>query len=198
VTPRLYPRSWTELDTRAGEVLTRHARETGWTASLPVPIEDIVERTFGLHILWEPLEEGPGERVLAMLTPSERTVRMNELHLDGIFASQGPINYSLAHELGHWLFDAVPPEQGALFDAAGAPVFCRGGKDSADLREGNAERFAAALLLPRGLVPTGQLHLLSHDELREQALVYGVSLRALKIRLDQLSASSLPGQRPLS
>ncbi len=190
MTRKVYPRSWERLTDSAADVLRRYEAATGWTPSLPVPIEDIVERVFDLRILWEPIQENAGDIVLAMLVPEHRTIVVNETHADGILEAAGPLNFTFAHELGHWLFDAENPDQGRLFDDAGEPVFCRSSSvaDETDrIREGNANRFAASLLMPRALLPIDELRQMPYHELREEAARFGVSTQALQIRIDQLS-----------
>ncbi len=190
MTRSLFPRSYESLDVKAAEVLGRYSRRTGWTPVLPVPIEHIIETEYDLRILWNVIDEQPNEKILAMLEPSERRIVMNETHADvgGILANIGPVNFSLAHELGHWLFDAVSPDQGEMF-AVVEPVFCRGThstEEASRIREGNADRFAAALLMPRSLLPVADLAAMDDGQLRAAAESYGVSYQALCIKLDKL------------
>lgn len=183
------------LEQHAQVVLSRYAQKTGWTPSLPVPIEQIIELVYDLTISWEPIDEQPGEKILGMLTPATKTIVMNDVHADGILGAIGPTNFTLAHELGHWLFDADDPNQGELFDIAGEPVFCRGSDvedQAARNRERNADRFAAVLLLPGGLIDVGELDFLDSSELGHQAREWGVSRQTLEIRIEELSAPERP------
>jgi hypothetical protein len=169
-------------------IVDRHASLTGWTPSLPVPIEDILESVYDLRILWTEIEEGPGEQILGALVPSTRTVKMNERHLDGRLARMGPTNFTFAHELGHWLFDAGDPNQGALF-TDDTPVFCRGADDrhrDAVVRERNCDRFAARMLLPARFLDVEELARLRDDQLRDAARAWGVSATTLTIRIEEL------------
>jgi len=200
MTRPVFPRSWDALTKKANDILSAHSRRTGWVPSLPVPIETIVESDFDLRILWDDIEEPHGALILAMLEPEQRRIVVNERHAEGILAAVGPFNFTLAHELGHWLFDAVHPDQGQLFDVSGEPVFCRGAhalEESAKIREGNADRFAASVLLPRHLMPMEDLVAMNHDELRCRAIEYGVSAQALVIRVQQL-LNAHAAQLPLS
>ena len=184
----LYPRSYENVEAKAADVLNRYALRAGWPPGLPVPIEAIIETHFDLRILWEQIPEEPGEAILAMLVPAERRIVMNESHSEGILANIGPYNFSLAHELGHWLFDAAPPNQGELF-AAVDPVYCRGARtaeEASRIREGNADRFAAAILMPSSLMPLVDLANMNDQQLRSTASDYGVSLQALRIRISKL------------
>ena len=110
-----------QLEQHARLVLSHYEQQAGWTPSLPIPIEQIIESVYDLTISWEPIEEQPGERILGMLVPATKTIIMNEGYAGGILGAIGPTNFTLAHELGHWLFDADDPDQGELFDVAGEP-----------------------------------------------------------------------------
>ena len=108
----------------------------------------------------------------------------------------GPINFTFAHELGHWLFDAVDPNQSELFTTE-RTVFWRGADNAeraAVLRERNCDRFAARLLLPSGLLDVHELTFLDGEQLRETVRAWGVSLQTLEIRISELTHSP-PGRR---
>ncbi len=180
-----------QLEQHARLVLSHYEQQAGWTPSLPIPIEQIIESVYDLTISWEPIEEQPGERILGMLVPATKTIIMNEGYAGGILGAIGPTSFTLAHELGHWLFDADDPDQGELFDVAGEPVFCRGSDvedQNAMYRERNADRFAAVLLLPAGLVDVAELDFLGASELAGVAHDWGVSRTTLEIRIQELSA----------
>lgn len=186
------PRGRDEHEELAADVLGRYALATRWTPSLPVPIEHIVEVHFGLTLLWEQIPEVSGEVVLGALSPTERTIRLNECHLDLFEQVVGPETFTLAHELAHWLYDAGDPDQGQLFESDPLPVLCRdvtpvSGSDAARLREVNANKLAACLLLPAHLVRRAvRPRPLGSDELRDLAQAWGVSKTTLRIRLEEL------------
>lgn len=184
------------LDATVNQAIARYVSLTGWTPSLPVPIEQILEVVYDLRILWDDLEEAPGETILGALIPSERRIVMNQRHLEGRLRTMGPINFTFAHELGHWLFDAVDPNQSELF-TANTTVFCRGADNAeraAVMRERNCDRFAARLLLPSGLLDVHELAFLEGEQCRDMARAWGVSLQTLEIRISELSGPS-PGRR---
>lgn len=178
----------------AGEVLRRHAVKTGWVPALPVPIELIVDQTFGIRIESRMIQEPDGVRILGALFQDDPAIVLNDLHGKLFEAVIGPLEFTLAHELGHWLYDA-DVGQSALFEAS-EPVFCyaAGGKgpDATAIREMNANKLAAAVLMPADLVRAADLDdLVSHH--REYAQAWGVSGRALEIRLQELGLVG-PGQ----
>jgi hypothetical protein len=183
------PKAIHEHEAAAHAVLGHYARVAGWAPRLPVPVEQIIERCHGLYICWEPLPESPGEIVLGALDPPTRTIVMNETHASSILRRLGPTNFTFGHELGHWLYDAIPPEQGTLLDAGGERVLCQGSlklPDAARLREVNANKFAACLLMPRHLVLQQFPNDPSAGALQQCADAWGVSRQALVIRLGEL------------
>ena len=153
-----------------------------------MPVEQIIERCYDLRVEWVALPEGTGEMVLGALDPNQQTIFMNEAHAETVLARIGPLNFTFAHELGHWLYDAVPPEQQSLMPEA-SEVFCRGGEvqdDTTRIRETNANKFAAALLLPTDLVRREARPDLDRAAVRGLAARWGVSQAALRIRLSEL------------
>jgi len=193
-----YWRTDHQLELKVAEILQWHGRQSGWQPSLPVPIESIIERDFGLRLHCEPIEEGPGEIILGALDRRTKTIILNEAHNESLFERFiGPEAFTYAHELGHWLMDAVDPAQESLFDPQeDERVLCRGPGEpeqhpDARLRERNANRFAAHLLLPsslvRAAVPVG---IPDGPALRRQASIWGVSQATLRIRLGELTLAA--------
>lgn len=182
-------RTQKQLVVVADNVLARFASEFGWLRGMPIPIEQIVERMYGISIEWHELEEQPGASVLGALDPVAKTVALNLRHEQMFNDVLGPYEFTLAHELGHWLFDADDPNQLNLLD--GLPErFCHS-RNSTTMtqqqknRETNANRFAAELLMPADLVRQ-----VDGDQLVERMAAYardwGVSRTALRIRLETL------------
>lgn len=187
---RTHPRRDAQHKVVAAEVLHRHVSACGEPVSLPVPIEMIVERTYGLTIEWADIDEPADHRILGALSPSTRTIVMNERHLPTFETWVGPERFTLAHELAHWLYDAEDPRQGTLDFAAADEVFCRR-DDTSDLdqttrvREQNANALAAHILLPDELVLAEDLAAVLAD-LRGTAHAWGVSQQTLRIKLERL------------
>lgn len=184
------------LEQRAIDLLREHERRKGLISSVPVPIEAIVEHTLGLRVVWLPIEEFPGEIILARLDPDylgHPTIQMNENrtgHFDEFFGTE---QFSLAHEAGHWVlhFGRGRGRQLGLLpgtaDQGDAPILCRRMSDS-NRRELQAERFAAFLLMPEHLVrPAAARHNVIHwTGIKSLAHDCGVSKRAMALRLDAL------------
>lgn len=188
---RTFPRREQSHAVTAGHVLDKHARETGWSWSLPVPIDLIIEQTYGLEILWEEIEEPPGATILGALAPRDRRIVMNARHDDRLFSRYvGPERFTLAHELAHWIYDVDDPRQQALDLRTAAPAFCYwrdspGLPDSVRVREVNANKLAAHLLLPDELVRGADIDAVITD-FAGVAEAWGVSRTTLRIKLETL------------
>lgn len=126
---------------------------------------------------------------MGALSPSTKTIVMNTRHLDRFERWVGPERFTLAHELAHWIYDAEP-DQGTLDLGGAADVFCRRDDtseldDTTRIREQNANKLAAHLLLPDELVLAADLDAVVAD-VRGTAAAWGVSQRALRIKLEGL------------
>lgn len=188
---RTFPRSEDHHRTVAREVLEKHARRSGTPIELPVPIELIIEQTYELQVLWDELSEPPGTIILGALFPAERRIVLNERHADTFDRWIGPERFTLAHELAHWVYDADDPNQ-LSFDltSASSEQYCyqRQSPDLAEdlrIREINANKLAAHLLLPEHLVRDLPVATILAD-FRRQAAEWGVSQQTLRIRLETM------------
>lgn len=187
---KTYPRPNRHHAVTTSNILARHARETGTTTALPVPIDQIIEITYGLSLLWEELPERPDCMILGALVPQDRRIVLNMRHQNLFEGVIGPYQFTLAHELGHWIYDADDPDQLALGLDAPGEQFCyhrANNRLSEDLRirEMNANKFASHLLMPEHLlraVPVDEIL----SDFRRTAAKWGVSQQALQIRLDAL------------
>lgn len=188
---KTFPRKREAHEIAADHWLAKHEAVTGCKVELPVPVEAIVEHTAGLSILWEPIPEPEDAMILGALSPRTKTIVLNETHLNLLSEVMGPERFTLAHELGHWVYDAENPDQLSLdIGGGGDDVFCyhrehKGLEETAQIREINANGFAAALLLPKSLlkgVDVGDVL----KSFRSTAHSWGVSQTTLRIRLEKL------------
>lgn len=150
--------------------------------SLPIDIELFGELVLELSILWDQIEELPGEEVLAGLRVPDRLIVMNEGRKQEMEAKPGRRRLTQGHEMGHWdLFvDKSKLDHPTLFEAAAPTIFayrtstgggqvqimktllgCEEGRDL--LRQINSRadapdearsvnRYAAAILMPRAMI----------------------------------------------
>jgi hypothetical protein len=185
---RTFPRSEDHHRLVAREILERHAVKSGTPVTLPVPIELIIEMTYELQVLWQELMEPPETVILGALFPAERRIVLNERHADTFDRWIGPERFTLAHELAHWVYDADDPNQ-LSFDLTStrSEQYCYHRKapglaDGLRIREVNANKLAAHLLLPEHLVREVPVDSVSAN-FRQQAAEWGVSQQTLQIRL---------------
>ena len=187
---KTFPRKREVHEVAADNMLARHEASTGVAVQLPIPIEAIIEKTVGLSILYDKIPEPEDVMILGALSPKTRTIVLNETHLDLLGEVVGPERFTLAHELGHGIYDADNPDQLSLPIDAPGEVFCyhrrHGGlEEDTQIREVNANGFAAALLLPKGLIKGADIEKVLRN-FRDTARQWGVSQTTLRIRLEKL------------
>ena len=189
-----------EIERRALKLLADYQRSTGnRLSSPPVPVHHIVEAHLNLALLYDEIPQDEGERILAYIDPIDRVICLNTLHLNLFEEIIGPEAFTLAHEAGHWELHVVKGgwQQSALpLDGLenGERFLCRANRN--DPREYQANRFAAALLMPRYLVlaATQGKQLDQWSVLRQLAEEFGVSREAFKIRLENLNLIRVQGK----
>lgn len=187
---RTFPRTEDHHRVVAAEVLERHAMSSGKPVTLPVPIDNIIEGTFELEVLWDHLDEPPETVILGALFPAQRRIVMNERHLRTFERWVGPERFTLAHELAHWVYDADDPNQ-LSFDLTGAQQqFCYHREaprlaNDLRIREVNANKLASHLLLPDHLIRQVPIDDILGD-FRRRAAEWGVSQQTLRIRLETM------------
>ena len=144
------------IEQRAEQFLA-HVPSYVWDGStLPVPIEDIADTHLGLLVRdVEDLSSAPGA---PPLTPAQALSGLllparGEIWVNASESRQWPPRrrFTIAHEIAHW----------QLHRDHGAGVYCRATAVDAGMRttpaalppmEDEANRFAAALLMPAGLI----------------------------------------------
>ena len=137
--------------------------------SLPIPIELIIEQSYGLETLWDHIPEPPETIILGALAPRDRRILLNSRHEAMFERWMGPERFTLAHELAHWLYDADHPDQLALdLDWQPTEQYCYhrespGLSEDLRIRELNANKLAAHLLLPEDLVRSASIVDVLHD-----------------------------------
>jgi IrrE N-terminal-like domain len=142
--------------------------------------------TLGLGLLWEGIDEKPGERVLGALRPAARVVVLNENRLPELEESPGLRRFTVAHEVGHWMLHATDERAGTIpLDSAGR-TWCRDG--SPEQRERQAEMFAASLLAPEDRLRGRLVGIILHGwpAIYRLAEAFGVTPTAMVIRLEEI------------
>lgn len=149
--------------------------------TLPIDIELFGELVLELSILWDDIEELPGEEILAGLRPEQHLIVMNDRRRGDMEAKPGRLRLTQGHEMGHWdlFIDKSSIDQPTFFDTATTGLFayrnspngqvriikillsCEEGLDL--LRQINSRadtpdearsvnRYAAAILMPRAMI----------------------------------------------
>jgi hypothetical protein len=153
----------------------------GRPATYPFDIELYGEQVLGLSMLWDEIEELPGEEILAGLCATRKLIVMNENRRIHLEEKPGRCRLTQGHEMGHWdLFvDLSKLEHPALFETRCDDVFAYRSTPGGDVRvlkmlltceEGrellrainaradspdearSVNRYAAAVLMPRTVI----------------------------------------------
>lgn len=137
-----------EISRKATGLLATFQAAAGYRVQPPIPVEDIIERTLGLRLMYADLSKIMGSNdVLGATYVESKTVCINErLFEDG---GEGRLVFTCAHEAGHWgLHRRLITGQG---DGApsrnGAAMVCRS-RNAKEPMEWQADYFAACLLMP--------------------------------------------------
>ena len=103
-------------DVTAGRIRLYEAK-TKTTVKFPVLVEEIIEQVLDLSILWDQIEEQPGELILGGLQRQTRTIVMNEKHLALFNEKPGLLRSTQGHEAGHADLEGGLGDQGpSLFE----------------------------------------------------------------------------------
>lgn len=170
-----------QIEALAERRLGEFEQKLGRPLSIPVDIELFGELVLDLSILWEEIQECPGEEVFAGLRADKRLVVMNERRRDQMEAKPGYRRLTQGHEMGHWdLFvDKSELDHPTLWAGAADGTFAYRSSTGGEVEiiqkllsseEGRAllhtinaradapdearsvNRYAAAILMPRALI----------------------------------------------
>lgn len=142
-------------------------------SSPPIDAEQLAEFHFGLNFDCRPLAD---TNILAELSVAQKTIYINEARADDFSANVGLKNFTIAHELGHWVL-----HRHLL------------GEQSKQI-EREADLFAVYLLMPEQMVRAEFAKLNSQRliqclsaeiKLSSMAQKFRVSRQAMSIRLSQ-------------
>ena len=81
--------------------IRQYEAKAGVTVRFPIPAEEIIEQVLGLTLLWDQIEEQPGEMILGGLQRTNRTIVLNEKHLNLFEQKPGLLRSTQVHEAGH-------------------------------------------------------------------------------------------------
>lgn len=77
-------------------------RAMGKPLSLPIPMDYFAEQVLGLSLLWDEVEELPGELILGAIMPEKKLIILNERRREHMDARPGLERSTKGHEAGHW------------------------------------------------------------------------------------------------
>lgn len=192
------------LEARAADLLQHYEQTFEVVVAPPVPIEAIAELLLELDFDWVPMVEPAGEAILGCLHPERRAILLNETRRRHFDQYPGSLEFTIAHEVGHYLLHLIDSPAGQLEPAPSAapapPLYHQQGqRAAAERREIQANKFAACLLMPRSLLGaaiSGRA-IDDWDTLRQLAREFNVSRTALRIRLEELGWLAVdPDGRP--
>ena len=205
------------IEARAEERLQQLMQHLGRTLTLPIEIDILAESVLDLNILWDDIDELPGEVILGSIQPKTRRITMNDRRRSTFEGTPGLENFTKGHEIGHWdlYVDTATLDHPVMFvNATGAFSFRQStsgqvvvvkklmateeGRDllraikerSDDSDESRAvNRYAGAVLMPRDLIKEEALRIkrTSWPDLYRLAERFGVTISALRVRLEQLN-----------
>lgn len=162
--------------------------------SIPIPIEEIIEFHFDLSILWDNIDHlNPQEKVMAAIFPNERKIVMNESQRELFEEKIGTMNFTFAHELGHWVLHATDESQLSFELSENQKIFYCRSKSKKPAVEFQADMFAGCLLMPRLIIvpliqeikdKKGDIQWADLYPIKDK---FDVSITALRVRLEQLN-----------
>lgn len=129
---------------KAMDLMEAFQAEAGYRVKPPIPVEDIIERSLGLRLLYEDLEKVFGSNdVLGATYIESRVICINERLFE--HSSEGRLVFTCAHEMGHWVLHRryVEGRRNSKHEA----IVCRL-RDAKEPIEWQADYFAACLLMP--------------------------------------------------
>jgi Zn-dependent peptidase ImmA (M78 family) len=143
-----------EIEAITESVLSKNEISTDWGGKVErIDIDYLIEFAYGLDIAWENIDNlSQGGVILAAINPKRKIIYMNESKRDLFVKKLGTMNFSKAHELGHWILHVTDQKEYEQLSFTDQERFiCRGGA-SRPPEEFQADMFAASLLMPKEII----------------------------------------------
>jgi|GEM_PF-1795578 len=159
------------------DIIALYEEEYSKPVPIPIPVIDIAERIFHLRVDIEKLK-GKLARTAGVIIPEKRWMILNS-ELD-----QPRLNFTIAHELAHWLIDTKRLGVTTDDEILTYPLASR----SPRIQETLANYFAATLLMPKQLLVNEAQRYEGFGTLQLMALssMFNVSTKAMSIRLGEI------------
>ena len=182
-----------EMDIIVASVLSKAGFSTIWQGVVnKVDIDALIEFEYGLEIEWKNIDHFSKDGlVLAAIIPKQKKIYMNDSQKELFMEKMGTMNFSKAHELGHWILHVTEQQDyEQLAFSEQETFYCRSSSKKPP-QEIQADMFAASLLMPKEIV-CGAI-----NQLKERGKVtfpdlyqlkddFEVSISALTARVQEL------------
>lgn len=143
-----------EMEQITSKILMEAGMNIEWSGMVErVDIDALIEFKYNLNILWDNIDYlDVKSEILAAINPATQTIIMNESKKDFFVDKMGTMNFTKAHELGHWVLHVqrVQAQMNASINDKNV-YFCRD-YSKKEPEEVQADMFAANLLMPRKII----------------------------------------------
>ena len=174
------------------QVLHKSKIATSWNGCVEkIDIDYIIEFVYDLEITWENIDNLDSDGIiLAAIKPTDKTIIMNESKKDLFIEKMGTMNFSKAHELGHWILHVANNDYEQITFLPIEEFHCRNMIKRHPI-EVQADMFAASLLMPKDIISEAVNELkhkgyVTFPELYKLADEFEVSISALTNRIKTL------------
>jgi hypothetical protein len=143
IVPRLSKKTISE---KAEQVIFDYESLTFQAVRPPIPVENILELSLGLHLVFQDLRQILGiEDALGATYVKSQRICVDKRLLDDRL--EGRLTFTCAHEVGHWVLHRDLVTVAGRSGLNSSAIFCRM-KDAKQPIEWQADYFAACLLMP--------------------------------------------------
>jgi len=185
--------TYSEMDAIAESILSKAGVSTTWQGSVTkIDIDKLIEFEYNLEFEWENIDHlAQNEVVLAAIAPERKVIYMNETKKELFLEKMGTMNFSKAHELGHWILHVVKQQDYEQLTFENNEKFlCRIYSKRSPL-EVQADMFAASILMPKDTICGAIKEIKAKEKVTFSDLYklkddFEVSISALTMRIKKL------------
>lgn len=182
-----------EIDIITTSILSKAGISTTWQGAVSrIDIDTLIEFEYELEIDWKNIDHFSKDWiVLAAIIPNQKKIYMNDSQKGLFMEKMGTMNFSKAHELGHWVLHVTKQQDYEQLSFAEHDTFyCRSFSKKPPI-EVQADMFAASLLMPKEIVCGAVSQLkergkVTFPDLYQLKNDFEVSISALTSRVQEL------------